>query len=154
MNFKIGDVVYLKSGIFPITIKDINVEEYQTMATCIWLNYRDEMYEEIFDIDLLTNINEIMNVNEDTYIPLPPYNYHNTPIFIKSTREELYECKPGDIVKLKSNDTLFTVSGFISKDIECLWFNTYGYLKKGLFRVETLSKCSYIFDNFTAEEGL
>jgi len=152
-KLEVGNVVLLNTGVYLMTIKEIN----ENIATCTWLNYRDELLEEEFDIRLLINVEKIFNDSNSPDFNIPPHlttydDYEYIRAFgyysfyfknlnkIKSTND----LSIGDIVKLNSHFTYMCIEEIKEDTSVCVWFNKYGYLKREVFKIETLTKCKFV----------
>ncbi|WP_291727990.1 YodC family protein [Bernardetia sp.] len=70
-DFKIGDIVRLKSSGTPMTIEDLDVSD--NTALCVWHDKKKILQSARFDVRTLVSIDEIskFGYSDDDDIPIP-----------------------------------------------------------------------------------
>ncbi len=144
MQYKIGEVVMLKSGTYLMSVASIDDD----VVHCQWLNYRDEKFEEEFSSELLfspvkTKLFLDYDKPADTFFPsyeCPSRNIGYYAILFSRLDIENNDIKIGSIVRFSSYYAFMTVESIRDENnVVCIWFNKFGYLKREVFDINTLN---------------
>jgi len=155
MKCNIGDVVMLKTGVYPITVVDCD----SNIVQCQWLDYHGVKHEDEFNIKTLFNpikkgIFDNFNSPADSLLSYD-YEYRNIGcyaiIFNSDNNDDedfddeydevdkrVNRFSIGSVVRFSSYHAYMTVEEIRDRDIVCIWFNKQGYLKREIFNQDTL----------------
>lgn len=155
MKLEVGDVVLLSSGVYLMTVKEIN----ENNIICTWLNYRDELFEDKFDIKMLVEAKQLFErfylaphfTSYDDEEKIRLFGHYSFSFETVSKIKSSNDLKIGDTVKLNSHFTPMCIEEIRDDNVVCVWFNKYGYLKREIFNIEILTVCR--FTETTEMEG-